>query len=126
VEDIETQTQSAEHHERLVQRKVRDSADIGHVLEVQGRPYPLFPDLGPAEARDDVDGDDEEDAFDGAREVAEEEDAGVVFLPGGEVEVGEGGDLGGDGPPGAPQAECAAGEETFEGRVEGVAAYRTD
>ena len=49
----------------------------------------------------------------------------MVLLPGGEVEVGEGGDLGGDGPPGAAEAECATGEQALEGRVEGVTAYVT-
>lgn len=71
---------------------------------MEGRPDPLLPEGGAVEAGDDVDGDDEEDTFNGSGEVTQEEDAGVVFLPGGEVEVGESRDLGSDGPPGASEA----------------------
>ena len=40
--------------------------------------------------------------------------AGVIFLPGGEIEVGQSGDLRSDGPPRTAKVECFGSEDNLE------------
>ena len=124
MDDVQPESKAGKDHECLVQRHIRDLVQVGHALKVEDGPNLVLPDLGPREAGDDVDGDDHENTLNWTTEVAKEEDPGVVLLPSCQIEVGKGGDLGSNSPPGATETECTGGEETFEGGVEGVAACR--
>ena len=65
-------------------------------------------------ARDKIDSHHNQDAFHRAREIAEEQDTGVVLLPRRQIKVGEREDLRHHGPPWSSESECAWTEDDFQ------------
>lgn len=64
--------------------------------------------------RDNIDHHHNQDAFDRAREIAEKQDAGVVFLPRRQIKVGKREDLRHDGPPWSSESKRAWTEDDFQ------------